>query len=314
MAINLDKPHLWKEDTRASVDHYNKWFMKFAPQAFRETRVEVTKRVEQAILDSNDLRNLSADLLLSKPGILPTLRMSCCPPLAVDRLIGLAYSSKNLVGNMEEGKLAVKMKQPDVIAHLNRIVKVISKLLDPDIFVWIPEGRKPTRTERHRASTIVADRFCHGVAVNGIIRVDHKRDLLRDLAAFLRSCGYWEHRICTNKKSKASTPGAFSFPATLPLAIGSRDRASFDLLIHAMSRRPIVLDVRTSVSSNANTGMCRQIASKLRELHMNYRDSVRYVLVLAGTFNAGDLGTLAAEGIDWIWQHRMRDLARVLRN
>ena len=89
MAVNLDKPERWKEDTRASVDHYNKWFMQFAPKAFRETRIEVTKKVEQAIINSKDMRDLSPDLLLSCPGILPTLRMSCCPPLAVDRLVGL---------------------------------------------------------------------------------------------------------------------------------------------------------------------------------------------------------------------------------
>jgi hypothetical protein len=92
MPVNLDKPHLWKQDTQASVDLYNKWFMKFAPKAFRDTRLQVTKSVEQAILDSDDMRGLSPDLLLSRPGILPTLRMSCCPPLAVDRLVGLAYT------------------------------------------------------------------------------------------------------------------------------------------------------------------------------------------------------------------------------
>lgn len=42
MAANLDKPHLWKQDTQASVDHYNNWFMKFAPKAFRDTRIDVT--------------------------------------------------------------------------------------------------------------------------------------------------------------------------------------------------------------------------------------------------------------------------------
>lgn len=110
MAVNLDKPHLWKEDTQASVDHYNQWFMKFAPKAFRDTRVRVTKSVERAILDSDDMRNLSPELLLSRPGILPTLRMSCCPPLAVDRLVGLARASKNLVKNMEEAKKISQLK------------------------------------------------------------------------------------------------------------------------------------------------------------------------------------------------------------
>jgi hypothetical protein len=97
MTVNLDKPHLWKQDTQASVDHYNKWFMKFAPKAFRDTRMDVTRKVEQSILDSNDMLDLSPDLLRSRPGTLPTLRMSCCPPLAVDRLVGLAYTNKSLV-------------------------------------------------------------------------------------------------------------------------------------------------------------------------------------------------------------------------
>jgi hypothetical protein len=34
---DAEKPLKWKEDTRASVDQFNERFMKFAPQAFRET-------------------------------------------------------------------------------------------------------------------------------------------------------------------------------------------------------------------------------------------------------------------------------------
>ena len=114
MAVNLDKPHLWKQDTQASVDHYNKWFMKFAPKAFRETRIGVTEQVEKAIVDTEDLLGLTPDRLRSRPGILPTLRMSCCPPLAVDRLVGLAYTDKNLVKNMEKNRLAVRMAERDL--------------------------------------------------------------------------------------------------------------------------------------------------------------------------------------------------------
>ncbi|HQU41422.1 MAG TPA: XamI family restriction endonuclease [Pirellulales bacterium] len=145
MAVNLDKPHLWKEDTRASVDHYNKWFMKFAPKAFRDTRIKVTEEVEKAVLDSNDMRDLSAELLEAWPGVLPTLRMSCCPPLAVDRLVGLAYVSKTLVKNMELGRLPVKMQKETQTLQLANIVNVVSRLIDPDIFVWIAERRARRR-------------------------------------------------------------------------------------------------------------------------------------------------------------------------
>lgn len=163
MAVNLDKPQRWKEDTKASVNHYNKWFMKFT-KAFRDTRVEVTKHVEQAVIDTDDMRKLTPELLLSGPRILQTLRMSCCPPLAVDRLVGLAYTSKTLVGNMEEGKLSLRMPEAILRTHLENILGIIAKLLDPDIFVWIPANRRPTKEERHRASTIVADRLTGAVA------------------------------------------------------------------------------------------------------------------------------------------------------
>ncbi len=169
MAVNLDKPQRWKEDTRASVDYYNKWFMRFATKAFRETRVQVTKEVEQAIIDSDGMRKLTPELLLTGPKILQTLRMSCCPPLAVDRLVGLADMSKSLVGSMEEGKLPLRMPKAVLRTHLKNILAVIAKLMDPDIYTWIPEKRKPTDMKRHRASTIVADRLTGAVA-NPIIK------------------------------------------------------------------------------------------------------------------------------------------------
>src|SRR5262245_54467327 len=53
--INADKPTQWKADIAASVDHYNAWFMKFAPKTYREKRVEVTKQVQDAFVKSKDL-------------------------------------------------------------------------------------------------------------------------------------------------------------------------------------------------------------------------------------------------------------------
>src|SRR5574337_796044 len=96
--INADKPHLWKADIAASVDGFNQWFMRFAPEAFRSTRMETTEHVKAALVATKDLRDLNAATLKANPGALPTLRMCTAPPLAVDRLIGLADANKNLVG------------------------------------------------------------------------------------------------------------------------------------------------------------------------------------------------------------------------
>ena len=100
--INADKPHLWKTDIAASVDQFNQWFMRFAPEVFRATRVNKAEHVKAALLAT---RSLDAAKLKANPSALPTLRICTARPLAVNRLIGLADSSNHLVGHMEEGKL-----------------------------------------------------------------------------------------------------------------------------------------------------------------------------------------------------------------
>lgn len=46
MAINLDKPHLWKADIAQSVDMYNDWFVNFAPVTFRASRVKAEDLID----------------------------------------------------------------------------------------------------------------------------------------------------------------------------------------------------------------------------------------------------------------------------
>src|SRR5213596_893671 len=102
--INADKPHLWKADVAQSVDQFNQWFMRFAPEAFRSTRVATTEHVKAALLATRDLQSLDAATLKANPSALPTLRMCTAPPLAVDRLVGLSGANKSLIGSMEEGR------------------------------------------------------------------------------------------------------------------------------------------------------------------------------------------------------------------
>ena len=90
VSINCDKPHLWKADIQASVDLFNKWFTRLAPKAYRETRLETTKQVQEGLLMTGDLTAITPEVLKEHPGILPMLRMATCAPLARDRLVGLA--------------------------------------------------------------------------------------------------------------------------------------------------------------------------------------------------------------------------------
>jgi len=48
---------------------------------------------------------------------------------------------------------------------------------------------------------------------------------------------------------------------------------------------------------------------KMSQLRSTYGRNVRFNLFLCGYFDSGYLGYEAAEGIDWVWEHRIDDMA-----
>ena len=209
--INADKPYLWKADIAASVDRFNQWFMSFAPEAFRSTRVKTTEHVKAALFPTNDLRALNPATLKANPSALPTFRMCTAPPLAVDRLVGLAGTSKNLVGRMEDGKLPARMPAADLDADLTKLCRILSRLLDRDIFPWLDNRKGPTDLERNRASTIVADRLCSAVA-NPIVRNAQEQRQLELIGEYLdnRATASRPTRLASRSRrwSRARIPSA----------------------------------------------------------------------------------------------------------
>jgi hypothetical protein len=161
MGINLDKPERWKEDIACSVDLYNNWFLKFAPKTYREERLKATEYVEGMLERTNQLRNLTPKELRQHPSILFALRMCTAPPIARDRLIGLAGVPSPLVNTMEkDGRLPRMMSKTTLDQYLRKVAKMISRLIDIDIF---PLARRRSRSDGakvFRAATIVADRLC----------------------------------------------------------------------------------------------------------------------------------------------------------
>ncbi len=312
--INADKPHLWKPDITASVDQFNQWFMRFAPQAFRSTRVKTTDHVKAALLATDDLRNIDAKTLRANPGALPTLRMCTAPPLAVDRLVGLADVSKSLVGRMEKDKLPVRMNAEPLDANLNKVCHVLSQLLDRDIFPWLDAGKAPTDHERDRASTIVADRLCNA-GVKDALRSVRKTQQLSVLRMYLDSHGYEEIVDPGRQHFHKTEPGTYIIAVIVPVAMGNDTLLPIDAVVQPFEPRmdglPVLIQ---SVSHNSFAEAMRHKSAhhaECRQLRMTYGDDVPFVLMLGGHFGGDYLGTQAAEGIDWVWQHRLGDLQRL---
>jgi hypothetical protein len=310
--INADKPHLWKADIAASVDQFNQWFMKFAPAAFRATRVKTTEHVKAALIATRDLRSLDAVTLKANPASLPTLRMCTAPPLAVDRLIGLASANKSLVGRMEEGKLSVRMKAELLDENLNKVCSVLSKLLDRDIFPWLDAAKDPTDHERDRASTIVADRLCSAVA-NPIVRNAQEQRQLALIGDWLDNRGYRKQPHTVGKPLTEMDAGTYSFRMNLAVGSAVKVNIPIDVVIQPKKPRkdrlPVLIEAKSAGDFTNTNKRRKEEATKIHQLQESYGKEVCFVLFLCGYFGSDYLGYEAAEGIDWVWEHRIEDLA-----
>lgn len=308
--INGNRPQHWKADTQASVDLYNDWFIQSAPQAFRESRANATVFVEQAFKATDYLRDITPANLRVNPAILPVLRMSTCPPLAVDRLIGLSGVAKGLVAGIEKRGVIGRSASDEQLAQL---VAVIDKLLDRPLFPWLEAATPPGRLDAYRAATIVADRYC-GALANPIIRNAQESRQLSYIEAWLLNRGYT--KLTKGVTLQAMPAGSFAFRMNVPVSQGQTlVNIPVDAVIKPQTANPTDLPLLIEAKSAGdftNTNKRRkEEVQKFTMLKHTYGPHLRFVLFLCGYFDAPYLGYSAAEGIDWVWEHRIDDFLQL---
>lgn len=312
MGANCDKPQRWKRDIALSVDLYNEWFLDFAPSTYREERVRATGKVEAMLDRTAYLRRLTLQELSEHPSILFGLRMCTAPPIARDRLVGLAHVPRALVDTMERDDcLPAQMNKAALEKAIGKMIAMITRLVDVDIFTWLSENRDPTQQEIYRAATIVADRLC-GANANPIVRNAQERRQLSQIKAWLEARGFKDMSGKVSLKDMQS--GTFAFRLNVPGM--KEDRKPVNIPVDAVimphkakaGRLPVMIEAK-SAGDFANTNKRRkEEATKIAQLRRMHGDAVQYVLFLCGYFDSPYLGYEAAEGIDWVWEHRMNDL------
>jgi hypothetical protein len=317
MAVNRDKPDRWKADIAASVDMYNAWFIDFAPQTFRNTRITVAETVSSSLKATNNLTTLQPDILRQNPSILPTLRMCTCPPIARDRLIGLANVPKSVVDRMEtEGKLPVRLTPDRLNEELTKITNIITRLADRDIFPWLDTGQTPTESEIYRAATIVADRLC-GAAADPIIRNAQETRQLTAIATWLNNQNYQQLPTSPRVKFDEMPPGSYSFRLNIPVNLSDTSEQRVNIPVDAVIMRktaqpgdfPLLIEAKSAGDFTNVNKRRKEEARKIQQLTATYGNTIEFVLFLCGYFDSGYLGYEAAERIDWVWEHRINDLA-----
>jgi len=311
--VNANRPERWKEDVRTSVDMFNSWFLDFAPLTFREQRQATAEQVEGMLRRTGDLIRIDATTLRECPEILPVLRQATAPPIARDRLAGLADVPRSLLTSMErEERLPPRAGDAELDEWLGRMTATIRRLLDVGIFPWLEEGVEAEERDRAIAASIVADRLC-GTLADPIIRNAQERRQLTAIRRFLEARGYEEHSEPLASECTSMEPGTFAFRMTV---IGlSEDGSPVNLPIDAVVMPlgsslpcvPLMVEAKSAGDFTNTNKRRKEEATKIRQLRAAFGEQTRLILFLCGYFDCGYLGYEAAEGLDWVWEHRVED-------
>lgn len=307
ISANIDQVGKWKSDSWESVEYYNRWFMSFAPIAFLEARNGALGKVLNMFATTNDLRSISSSCLIGNPEILEVLRMVTAPPLAQDRLAGLSYSKKATVKTLECGRLPKDVESNDFLDSVGRMVNVINVMLDKNIFPWL-SSHKITTQQRIRSAAIVADRLT-GIQSDPIIRKEQELRQFRAIRQYLDSKGYeYVENVHSFQKME---PMTYSFHVNVPIVIRQSKSVNMpiDVVIKSSnpSKYPLLVECKSAGDFTNTNKRRKEEAAKMSQLKETYGDGIRLCLFLCGYFDTGYLGYEAAEGIDWIWEHRISD-------
>ena len=111
-------------------------------------------------------------------------------------------------------------------------------------------------------------------------------------------------------------PATFAFRLGIPVELGSMAKPiaiPVDVAIKPLRARaadlPLFIEAKSAGDFTNVNKRRKEEAAKMSQLRHQFGLKVRYALFLCGYFDSGYLGYEASEGIDWVWEHRIDDLA-----
>jgi type II restriction enzyme len=111
-------------------------------------------------------------------------------------------------------------------------------------------------------------------------------------------------------------PGTFTFRLNVnvksPKADAKGIKIPVDVVIQpksaALPHMPLLVEAKSAGDFTNVNKRRKEEAIKIAQLKSTYGKQAVFVLFLCGYFDAAYLGYEAAEGIDWIWEHRIEDI------
>ena len=111
-------------------------------------------------------------------------------------------------------------------------------------------------------------------------------------------------------------PGTFTFHHSLVTGSDAhRVNVSVDAMIQPhvprANRLPVMVEAKSAGDFTNTNKRRKEEAKKISQLKATFGEDVCYVVFLCGYFDAGYLGYEAQDGIDWVWEHRIKDFEQL---
>jgi hypothetical protein len=216
---------------------------------------------------------------------------------------------------MEEGRFPPKMEQKEIDKSLYRIINIINRLFDTDIMPWLERKSYPHEMDRLLATHVIGDRVC-GSLSDPIIRNEQERRQLKSISEYLNDKGYSFVESKDIEDFMLMEAGTYSFHLNVPGIKNDKTSVNMpiDVVIKRMDARdgelPVLIECKSAGDYTNTNKRRKEELTKIEQLRNKYGKKVEFILFLCGYFNSGYLGYEAADGFDWVWEHRIEDLKK----
>ena len=312
--VNSINPSQWKRDIEDSIKQFNSWYIQNAPVFFDSQRDIASKKVRDLFQKSNNLKNLGSDFLIKNPGFVSILRMCTCPPIARDRLSGLAMVDKNFINKVDRnGTFPERLSEDAIKNTIEKISNVFQRLLDKKCFPWLMDFNTPSSEHIDIAIGIISVRFCSSLA-DPIIRNKQEERQLLAIKHYLIERGYHDATGFKNYSDLACGEFLFRSLVTLKISYNFDDMVNtpVDVVIKRKDSDdlPLFIECKSAGDFTNVNKRRKEEAAKSMQFQATFGNQVDFILFLCGYFDKPYLEYEAAEGLDWVWEHRISDLEK----
>ncbi len=156
----------------------------------------------------------------------------------------------------------------------------------------------------------------HFLRTNDPLLSELEKNQLAALKRWLLRHGYKQIASDEVRNFDAMPPGTFTIPPTLSIGGKRTPKTPTDCLMKLIrtSKRgqPFVIEIKSSGNATTTSRWRKKEADKFAQLKERYGENIGFILLFCGYFDPRYLGFVAAEGIDWVWEHRRDDLSAML--